>query len=326
MPTTQTLTFSVSSTLSADPSDVTRFSGVAYSGGLIPGYGNYGDAAIDLSTITLPEEVFALVDHDPRQRAGRGYLTINGNELLFSGELFKSTPAGQEVAALFAEGAPWQMSVGIQSKPQHSKQPRAVSVNAQNLTLNTLFTHASVREVSFVPIGADPNTSVAVFSPALGSTIMDQDELLERLRYMLNLPTLSTLEEILAELGKLKSVISTPENTTQGLAAYLTAQTVALAAANEQLADIALSVRSADIDALFAEADLSDAEKQPFFDMSTAQFTAVKAHFSTTKPKEIDSSLTQEFAVNGKKHAAVESLQSLNAQMRMQLATNRAQK
>jgi phage head maturation protease len=322
--TIQTLTFAVTSVTSSD--EQTRFSGVAYSGGLIPGYGNYGDAAIDLSTITLPDEVFALVDHDPGQRAGKGYLTVSGNELIFSGELFKSTLAGQEVAALFSEGAPWQMSVGIQSKPEYSKQPRAVSVNAQNLTLNTLFTHAAVREVSFVPIGADPNTSVAVFSPALGSTIMDQDELIERLRYMLNLPTLATLEEIILELDKLKTVISTPENTTQGLAAYLSAQTVALAAANKQLQDINLAARKDDIEALFAEVDLSDAEKQPFFDMDDVQFGAVKAHFSTVKPKEIDQSLTQEFAVNGKKPEAVESMQSLNAQMRMQLATNRTQK
>jgi phage head maturation protease len=320
--TIQTLTFAVTPLISSD-SEQTRFSGVAYSGGLIPGYGNYGDAAIDLSSITLPEEVFALVDHDPGQRAGKGSLAIIGNELVFSGELFKSTSAGQEVASLFAEGAPWQMSVGIQSKPEYSKNPRIIAVNSQNLSLNTLFTHASVREVSFVPIGADPNTSVSVFSPALGSTIMDQDELLERLRYMLNLPTLSTLEEILAELDKLKTVISTPEDTTQGLSAYLSAQTKALEAANKQLADISLAARKADIEALFSGSELTDAEKQPFFDMDNVQFSAVKAHFSSAKPKEIDLSLTQEFAVNGKKPEAVESLQSLNAQMRLQVSNHK---
>jgi phage head maturation protease len=320
--TIQILTFAVTSLISSD-SEQTRFSGVAYSGGLIPGYGNYGDAAIDLSTITLPEEVFALVDHDPGQRAGKGSLTVICNELVFSGELFKSTPAGQEVAALFAEGAPWQMSVGIQSKPEYSKQKRLISVNAQAMTVNTLFTHASVREVSFVPIGADPNTSVSVFSPALGSTIMDQDELLERLRHLLNLPTLTTLEGVLTELDKLKTVISTPEGTTLGLSAYLSAQTVALEDANKQLHDINLAVRKDDIEALFAGSELTDAEKKPFFDMDNVQFSAVKAQFSVTKPKEIDLSLTQEFAVNGKKPEAVESLQSLNAQMRLQVSNHK---
>lgn len=150
---------------------------------------------------------------------------------------------------------------------------------------------------------------------------MDQDELLERLRYMLNLPTLATLEEILAELDKLKTVISTPEDTTQGLAAYLTAQTVALAAANKQLQDINLAARKTDIEALFSGSELSDAERQPFFDMDSVQFGAVKAHFSSAKPKEIDPSLLQEFAVNGKKDEPVESLQSLNAQMRLQVST-----
>lgn len=153
---------------------------------------------------------------------------------------------------------------------------------------------------------------------------MDQDELLERLRYMLNLPTLSTLEEILAELDKLKTVISTPENTTQGLAAYLSAQTVALAAANKQLHDINLAARKDDIEALFSGAELiSDAEKQPFFDMDDVQFSAVKAHFSTAKPKEIDQSLLQEFAVNGKTNEPVESLQTLNEQMRLQVSNHK---
>jgi len=67
---------------------------------------------------------------------------------------------------------------------------------------------------------------------------MDQDELLERLRYLLNLPTLATLDEVLAELEKLKTLISTPEDTTQGLAAYLSAQTHRIEELSAHLPDV----------------------------------------------------------------------------------------
>ena len=75
-----------------------------------------------------------------------------------------------------------------------------------------------------------------------GSIIMDQDELLERLRYMLNLPTLATLEEILAELDKLKTVISTPEGTTTGLAAFIAKQAESMTALSAHVPDPALFV------------------------------------------------------------------------------------
>lgn len=41
--------------------------------------------------------------------------------------------------------------------------------------------------------------------------IVELNELLERLRYMLNLPTLATPEEVLAELDKLKALLAQPE-------------------------------------------------------------------------------------------------------------------
>lgn len=141
-----------------------RFEGVAYSGGVIPGYGWHGDAAIDLSTMELPQgQVFALVDHDPGKRAGKLSARLAGNQVLVSGEFFAASDAGKEVAALFAEGAPWQMSVGIQGKVENGDR-RRVELNGRALSVDTIFRNAKLREVSFVPVGADPNTSVAAFA------------------------------------------------------------------------------------------------------------------------------------------------------------------
>ena len=142
----------------------TKFSGIAYSGGVIPSYGGFGDAAIEIESFQIPTApVFALVDHDPKQRAGKLSAELQGNQIAISGEFFTSSPAGKEVAALFAEGAPWQLSVGIQAQTTLTgKDP--IQMNGRTMAINTLFKNASLREVSFVPVGADPNTAVAAFS------------------------------------------------------------------------------------------------------------------------------------------------------------------
>ena len=143
----------------------TRFSGIAYSGGVIPGYGDYGQAAIDLSTFTPPTgPIFALLDHDPTQRVGKLTAELRDHQLHIAGEFFTTSEAGRHVAALFAEGAPWQLSVGVQANVETGPRARRLQCNGQTLTVDTLFTGATLREVSFVPVGADPATQAHAFS------------------------------------------------------------------------------------------------------------------------------------------------------------------
>lgn len=79
--------------------------------------------------------------------------------------------------------------------------------------------------------------AAAHFNILLQGSVMDQDELMERLRYLLNLPTLATLEEILVELEKLKTIISTPEGTTTGLSAFILEKDNAFVALSNQEPD-----------------------------------------------------------------------------------------
>lgn len=66
---------------------------------------------------------------------------------------------------------------------------------------------------------------------------MELDELLERLRYLFNLPTLATIDDISAELDKAKALISKPDGTTEGLSALLTAKADEITALSEQISD-----------------------------------------------------------------------------------------
>lgn len=65
----------------------------------------------------------------------------------------------------------------------------------------------------------------------------NMEEILERLRYLLNLPLTSTPEDISAELDKLKVMITGSAGTTEGLAALLTAKADEIAALSAQITD-----------------------------------------------------------------------------------------
>lgn len=285
------LTFQVIPDTEAEGGPPKRFSGIAYSGGIVPGYGPYGDCVIDLSSIKLPnKQIFALVDHDPTKRAGRGSLTVDGNAIHFCGEFFTSTPAGQEVAALFHEGAPWELSVGFVAEAQAVGR-KTKTINGQSLAVDTVFHHTRITEVSFVPAGADPHTRVAAFAPMpVINTVTEEfkmDDMLERIRYLLNLPTLSTLEEIAAELQKLLDRVMAAE----------TAQ----AAAEAEMAAIKMSARKTAVETLFAELGREVTEEAilPYIGMTDIQFAAVSADLKAVRP-QIPEHLFSEQATHGR--------------------------
>lgn len=66
-------------------------------------------------------------------------------------------------------------------------------------------------------------------------TAMDPKEIIERLIYLLNLPVTATIEEIGAELDKLKAMIAQPDGATVGLSALLSAKDEELVALSAQV-------------------------------------------------------------------------------------------
>jgi hypothetical protein len=163
-----------------------RFSGVAYSGGVIPNYGWLGDVAIDLDSLKNEqgEELPILVDHeqsiDGIAGKGRIFKAIGSDGLPFlsvDGELSQATEAGKKVAALFAEGFPVQLSVGMQANVREVSEP--VTVNGRQMKVSAIFEDATVREVSFVPVGADPNTQAQAFSAAASATPKEKPDMNE---------------------------------------------------------------------------------------------------------------------------------------------------
>ncbi len=260
-----------------------RFRGVAYSGGLIPQYGWYGDAAIDLSSVSLPAQIFALVDHDPGKRAGKCAPRLEGNQIIVEGELFDATESGREVAALLKAGAPWQMSVGIQATARSSEAPASVTVNGRTLDINTVFSDAALREVSFVPVGADPNTAVSAFAKRSGHTPQGANPM--------------ELEALKAKVAELEA--ATAEHKTRADKAEAALAAIQLAARNDAIAQ--LEARTGQT--------FDASRKAVFAAMNDEQFEAVSFSLSAiAKPAAAPEHLFAEQATAGQAQGKGETI------------------
>ena len=164
------LTFAVSAA-EAEAGAPVRFTGVAYSGGVVPAYGWMGDVAIDLAGLQNPDgdEIPVLENHDSRIEAiaGRGRIFRALSEtgvaqLCIDGALTTATEAGRRIAQLMSEGFPLQLSVGMSANLRELAEP--IQVNGQTLKVAAVFENPLIRECSFVPVGADPDTRVARLS------------------------------------------------------------------------------------------------------------------------------------------------------------------
>ncbi|MBK8225375.1 MAG: hypothetical protein IPK73_30545 [Candidatus Obscuribacter sp.] len=259
------LTFSPDITVDETSGLPTGFSGIAYSGGVVPNYGWYGDSAIDIGSLSIPDQMFALVNHDPDQRAGHCRVWIDGSAIHVAGQFSRMTAAGQSVAGEFMEKAPWKLSVGFNANSEEMSPPQTVNINGQSLTLSTIFRNARILEVSFVPADADPNTMVAAFAaPDTPSPTP-----LQETKSMADDTRMADLERQVADLTVQLSAEKTRADTAEtALSTYRTEN------------------RMAAVKVLFSECGLefSDEKAKPYLDMSDLSFSAVSDALKTKTP------------------------------------------
>lgn len=143
------------------------FSGVAYSGEKITGHWYWGDLVFDLSTMSVPNKLPALLDHLSSQRCGfvENY-SINDNEGFTVKGTLLSNKHGREISDDSDEGFPWQMSVRINpGSVEEVASNTSVSVNGRMFQGPiTVFRNSNISEVSFTALGWDSNTSAVALS------------------------------------------------------------------------------------------------------------------------------------------------------------------
>lgn len=144
--------------------ELTGFELDGYTGAVVQRW--WGKLAICLDGISCKQKMPIFKDHNQTQIVGYSTSTTNTPTFKVSGVFSKTTAAAKEVMALASEGFPWQASIGVMPKAiTELKQGATMTVNGEELAGPAeIWTQSEVFETSFVPLGADGNTSATVFS------------------------------------------------------------------------------------------------------------------------------------------------------------------
>lgn len=152
-----------------------KFSMVAYTGGLLNVRAFYYPVVVDLSGVeTITKSRPILRDHDPSkvvghtEGAGSYGVTISQSTLTAEGIVSGTCEDAQDVVATAKNGFQWQASIGVRVLERGFVDVgESTTVNGQTFNGPVYVARRSqLREVSFVALGADDNTSANVAASA----------------------------------------------------------------------------------------------------------------------------------------------------------------
>ena len=221
-----------------------KFSGIAYSGELIPGR----NLVIDLASAKVLPNMPLFAGHAHDKTIGLISEVNVGGDLMVGGELFSDIdPVAKDMATKHKRGLKYQMSVGLyDAVAEFVPAGKSADVNGRSFPGPVgILRKGFVREVSIVPLGADSKTRAHFFSES------DSEE------------QTMTLEELSAQVAEL-----TTEN------AKLKAD---LLAADEKLAQVARAAREKQVKALFEATgrEFSEDAAQAYYAMSAEIFDQI---------------------------------------------------
>lgn len=156
----------------AEPGKPARFKMTAVSGVPFahPWYGNF---VIDVETVKFKSQKFPILrEHMAERIVGFTDKATSEGKVELEGVLSSVTADGKEVAALSAEGFPWEASVFARpGRVEFVKEGAETKVNGKTLKgPGTIFRDTLIEEASFCAIGADPRTKAKAFSGAESET------------------------------------------------------------------------------------------------------------------------------------------------------------
>lgn len=249
------------------------FTGLAYSGDIIPGHYAWGALVIDLASLALPSPCPCLLNHDRDDPVGHCILEVNDNALRASGRLLNHGK-GADVALAADQGFPWQLSIHAEPGVVEEIQAgTAVSVNGRDFTGPlTVFRQTRIRELSFTPTGYDYRTSAQILSqpahlPAPGQDPAPPSSTPEDRRMSTPSP-----DELVAQVAALSAQV-----------ADLTARAEG---AEAELAAVKTAAREQALLSLFADLGrpLPEASRPHYLSLSDEAFTALAADLKAAKP------------------------------------------
>ena len=144
-----------------------RFRIEAYTGAAIRQGWSREPVVIDLAGMKFNQRIPIVLGHDYTLGSILGQtdsVSVEGGKLIVEGEILAETETARQVLQLAERGYSWQASVGADVR-RHQKidADAATTVNGQPIAGPVRIVKASaLREVSFVTLGADAETSVAI--------------------------------------------------------------------------------------------------------------------------------------------------------------------
>jgi phage major head subunit gpT-like protein len=164
----------------AAPMGPRKFAIRAYTGAAIRQAWSKEPIVIDLAGMKMRQKIPIVMGHDYGLGSILGQTTsvrAEGGELIVEGEILASTEDTMRVVELADKGFQWQASVGA-DVGRHERIPadQTVTINGQSFHGPIRIVKAStLREVSFVTLGADDATTVQIAADAAEETTMAHD-------------------------------------------------------------------------------------------------------------------------------------------------------
>ena len=183
-----------------------KFSMVAYTGGAMQvGFGN--PVVVDLAGMTVSSQARPILkDHNTDSIVGHtDKIDIGAKQVKVSGVISGVGEAAQEVSALASNGFPWQASIGASvQKWEDVAAGSKAQVNGRTFHGPVSIARATtLGEVSFVAIGADPNTSANVAATKKESVMDEQEKVVAQ-----SPPSAAPAVDLAAELKKAREEIA----------------------------------------------------------------------------------------------------------------------
>ncbi len=144
--------------------DQGKFKIQAYTGAVVNRW--WGKLAIDVNGIQAKQTLPVLLNHDRSKIVGHSIRSWADKSFWVEGSFSQTTPHAAEVKALAGEGFPWQASIGV-APLKIVKVDDGKTMKVNGLTVKgpaEVWLESEVFETSFVPLGADDNTSVQTFT------------------------------------------------------------------------------------------------------------------------------------------------------------------
>ncbi|RLS80628.1 MAG: hypothetical protein DWI04_08010 [Planctomycetota bacterium] len=156
---------------------IPRFSMLGYSGGIIRQAWSREPIVIDLAGMTVPAVIPIVFGHDYSLESvlGQGTGTVGG-QLVIEGAILAQCEAAMQVVQLGDRGYQWQASVGADVNEEYLvADGDTAQINGQTFTGPLrVVKRSTLRECSFVTLGADAATAVTITAKAGESPMSDE--------------------------------------------------------------------------------------------------------------------------------------------------------